>query len=135
MNTKGWHLSRDQTTVLVFYESEEISRLLPGKKDCVSIQLPDKTKMKKQKQHLSSNISEIYVQFKKENPDRKIGFSLFALLHPKWCIPVVAAGTRNICVCTYHQNVKLMLVVMDLSDTYRQIREVCVCDIDNYGYI
>ena len=135
MNTKGWHLSRDQTTVLVFYESEEISRLLPGKKDCVSIHLPDKTKMKKQKQHLSSNISEIYVQFKKENPDRKIGFSLFALLHPKWCIPVVAAGTHNICVCTYHQNVKLMLVVMDLSDTYRQIREVCVCDIDNYDYI
>ena len=32
--------------LLAFYESEEISRLLPGKKDCVSIQLPDQTKMK-----------------------------------------------------------------------------------------
>ena len=75
MNTKGWHLSRDQTkTVLAFYESEEISCLLPVKKDCVSIQLPDKTKTKKQKQHLSSNVSEIYVQFKKKNPDRKLAF-------------------------------------------------------------
>ena len=45
-------------TALAFYESEEISRLLPGKKDCVSIQLPDKTKIKKQKRLLLSNISE-----------------------------------------------------------------------------
>ena len=37
-------------TVLALYESVEISFLLPGKKGCVSILLPDKTIMKKQKQ-------------------------------------------------------------------------------------
>ena len=47
-------------TVLLFYKSEEISCLLPGKKDCVSIALPDKTKIKKEKQLLLSNILEIY---------------------------------------------------------------------------
>ena len=47
-------------TVLAFYESEIISHLHPGKKDWVSIQLQDKTKIKKQKQFLLSNISEIY---------------------------------------------------------------------------
>ena len=51
---------KTKQTVLAFYESEEISHLLREKKDCVSIQLPDKTKMKKQKQLLLSNISEIY---------------------------------------------------------------------------
>ena len=112
-------------TVLAFYESEEISRLLPGKKDCVSIRLPDKTKIKKQKRLLLSNISEIYAQFKKENPDMKSGISTFALLRPKWCIPVGAAGTHIVCVCTYHQNVKLMLVAMN-SSNYRQNNEV-VC--------
>ena len=61
-------------TVLAFYGNEEISRLFSGKKDCVNIRLPDKTKIKKQKRLLLSNISEIYAQFKKENPDRKIGF-------------------------------------------------------------
>lgn len=119
-------------TVIAFYESEEISRLLPGKKDVVTIRLPDKTKMKKQKRLLLSNISEIHVQFKKENPNKKIGFSTFALLRPKWCIPVGAAGTHNVCVCTYHQNVKLMLVAMNSSHNYKQIIEMCVCDVKRY---
>ena len=70
--------------------------------------------------------------FKKENPDRKIGFSTFALLRPKWCIPVGAACTHNVCVCIYHQNVKLMLAAMNSSHHYRQIMEMCVCDVDNY---
>ena len=34
-------------TVLAFYESKEISRLFSGEKDFVSIQLPDKKKIKK----------------------------------------------------------------------------------------
>ena len=72
--------------VSAFYESEQISRLLPGKKDCVSVRLPDKTKTKVQKRLLLSSISEMYTLFKKENPDKKIGLSLFALLGPKWCI-------------------------------------------------
>ena len=80
---------KTKQTVLAFYVSEEISHLLREKKDCVSIQFPDKTKMKKQKQLLLSNISEIYAQLEKENPERKIGFSTFALLcpvvHPCWC--------------------------------------------------
>ena len=37
-------------TVLALYESVEISFLLPGKKGYVSILLPDKTIMEKQKQ-------------------------------------------------------------------------------------
>ena len=120
--TKGW---------LSFYESEEISCLLPGKKDCVTIRFPDKTKIKKQKRLLLSNISEIYAQFKKENPDRKIGFSTFVLLRPKWCIPVGVAGTHNVFTYTYQQNVKLMLVAMN-SSSNRQITKLCVCDVEKY---
>ena len=132
MKTKGWHVSRDQQTVLAFYESEEISCLLTVKKGCVSIWLPDKTKIKKQKWLLLSDISVIYAQFKKENPDRKTGFSMFALLRPKWCIPVGAEGTQNVCICNYHQNLKLMMVAMDSSSIYRQIMKLCVCDVDKY---
>ena len=54
------------------------------------------------------------------------------LLELKWCIPVGAAGTHNVYVCTYHQNVKLTLVAMNSSHNYRQIMEMCVCDVDNY---
>ena len=120
------------TNCSCIYESEEISCLLTVKKGCVSIWLPDKTKIKKQKWLLLSDISVIYAQFKKENPDRKTGFSMFALLHPKWCIPVGAEGTHNVCICNYHQNLKLMMVAMDSSSIYRQIMKLCVCDVEKY---
>ena len=77
--------------------------------------MPDGTKDKVQKRLLLANISEIYTLFKSENADVKIGFSSFALLRPIWCIPVGSAGKHNVCVCTYHQNVKLP----------------CVCDVSN----
>ena len=60
---------------------------------------------------------------------------MFALLHPKWCIPAAAAGTHNVCVDTYHQNVKLMYVAMNLPHNYRQLIEMCASDVDNYDCI
>lgn len=39
-----------------------------------------------------------------------IGFSKFAELRPKYCILAGASGTHSVCVCTIHQNVKLMLL-------------------------
>jgi hypothetical protein len=39
----------------------------------------------------------------------KVGFSKFAILHPKNCILAEASGTHYVCICTTHQNVKLML--------------------------
>ena len=71
-------------SALVFYESEEISHLLPGKKD-VSVQLLDKTRIKKQKHLLLCKISEIYEQFKKENSDKNIGFSKSEMIQPCRC--------------------------------------------------
>ena len=81
--------------------------------------------MKKEKQLILSSISGIYEQFTKENPDRKIGFSTFALLRSKLYMLVGAAGTHNVCVCTYHQNVKL-LVAINSSHNYRYIMKMCV---------
>ena len=69
-----------KVAVLGFYESDHISGLLPRKKDCVTIRLPDKTKTKVQKRLLLANISEIQTSFKNGHPDKKIGFSTYALL-------------------------------------------------------
>ena len=120
-----------KNSVIRFYENEEVSRLRPGMKDCVSIKMPDGTKEKVQKRLLLANILEIYTLFKSEHPDVKIGFSSFALLRPKWCIPVGAAGMHNVCVCTYHQNVKLMLSTVDRSLDYKEVLKLCVCDVSN----
>ena len=78
-----------------------------------------------------ANISEIYVLFKSEYSDIKIGFSKFALLRPKWCLPVGCSGSHNVCVCTYHQNVKLMLSAVDHTLDYKQVMELAVCDVES----
>ena len=101
------------------------------KKDCVSINNENVSKEKFQKRLLLSNIFEIYAYFKAEFPSLKIGFSTFALLQPKWCMLAVVARSHNVCVCTYHQNVKLMLNTVITSLNYKDILKICVCSTEN----
>ena len=56
------------------------------------------------------------MKFKEQNPEIKIGFSKFAELRPEYCILAGASGTQPVCVCVYHQNVKLMLDGLNISE-------------------
>ena len=105
--------------------------MCPGKKDCVSIRNKDGSKEKVQKRLLLANISEIYANFKAEVPSLKIRFSTFALLWPKWCMPVGLAGLYNVCICTYHQNVKLMFSTVNTSLNYKDVLKLFVCSTEN----
>jgi len=57
-----------------------------------------------------SNLKEVYQQFKKNYPIEKIGFSKFAELCPRHCVLARSSGTHAVCLCTIHQNVKLMMI-------------------------
>ena len=92
-----------------FYEFGEISQIMPGKKDCVSIKVND-TRISVQKRLLLGSLKEIYQQFKDQFPVEKIGFSRLAELCPKHCVLAGASGTHAVCVCTIHQNTKLMII-------------------------
>ena len=46
----------------------------------------------------------------------KIGFSKFAELRPQHCVLAGASGTHAVCVCTIHQNVKLMMIGEKIAD-------------------
>ena len=96
-----------QQLVVNFYESDENSRLMPGKKDCVSVQTPQ-GRVTMQKRLVLVNLRELYCSYKDKHPEAKVGFSKFAELRPPYCILAGASGTHSVCVCTYHQNVKLM---------------------------
>ena len=102
-----------------------------GQRDCVSIKNKDGSKEKVQKRLLLVNISEIYANFKAEFSSLKIGFSTFTLLRPKWCMPVHVTGSHHVCVCTYHQNVKLMLNTVNTSLNYKDVLKLCVCSREN----
>lgn len=97
-----------------FYEREDNSRQLPGRKDVKSIKQPDGTRKLIQKKLILSNLKELYETFKKEST-LKIGFTKFTLLRPQHCVLAGSAGTHTVCVCVYHQNVKLMLEGNDNS--------------------
>ena len=101
--------------VCAHYESDEVSRVMPGKKDFVFIRRDGK-RVHIQKRLVLSNLKEIYQDFKVKFPSLKIGFSKFAQLRPKHCVLAGASGTHCVCVCTVHQNVKLMMLELHLTD-------------------
>ncbi len=84
--------------------------------DCLSINVEGK-KVKIQKRLILANLKEVYAQFKQNYPDKKIGFSKFAMLRPKECVLVGASGTHQVCVCTIHNNLKLMMINSRMATT------------------
>lgn len=94
-----------------FYLSDEISRVMPGKKDFISVvQVQGGKRVHQQKRLLLCNLREAYREFKQRHPDLKIGFTKFAMLRPRECVLAGASGTHSVCVCVLHQNVKLMML-------------------------
>ena len=110
-NPRHGHALAVETNDLVqrFYESDEVSRIMPGKKDYVSVRQAEK-RVHIQKRLILGNLREIYQLFKERFPSQFVGFSKFAELRPKHCVLAGASGTHAVCVCTIHQNVKLMMV-------------------------
>ena len=96
-----------------FYCSDDVSRMMPGKKDFVSVEQGEQH-VHIQKRLVLSSLKEVYQLFKDRFPNETVGFSKFAELRPKHCILAGASGTHLVCVCTIHQNVKLMMLGVKL---------------------
>lgn len=129
-NKRGKKLPDDvKQKVVCFFEDDEFSRICPGKKDCVSVRIAGE-KVQKQKRLLLSNIKEMFIAYRDKNGP-EIGFSKFCELRPKWCVTVGAAGTHSVCVCTIHQNVKLMLEASPIKEDYKILIEKTVCSLES----
>jgi hypothetical protein len=90
-----------------FFNNDDISRACPGKRDYV-LTTNEAGKVSVQRRLVMCNLKEAYAIFKQQYPSIKIGFSMFASNRPKHCILAGTSGTHTVCVCIYHQNVKLM---------------------------
>lgn len=146
---KGFLVSPDQrpgkslppetcAAVRDFYASDENSRIMPGKKDCISVKDNEGKKTTVQKRLVLSNLSELYHSFTERFPNLQIGFSKFCELRPKYCILAGPKGTHTVCVCKYHQNVILMLEnskISSLTDgqikNYQDCLRLITCDEPN----
>ena len=76
----------------------------------------------------ASVLERMFMFLSDKHKDLKITFSKFDSLRPKWCITVGSKGTYSVCVCTAHQNVKLLLSSVNLSKDYHELLELIVCD-------
>lgn len=98
-----------------FYNNDLYTRMTPGRKSKVFVQI-DGERVEMQKRLILFDLSELYDLFKIANPKIEIGFSTFAKLRPKNCILAGAKGTHSVCVCTIHQNAKMMLDAIDVKE-------------------
>lgn len=89
-----------------FYLSNDVSRIMPRMKDCVSV-VENGKKLQKQKRLLLFNIHDLHTKFEAAFPDEKIGLTKFQALRPRECISAGPSGTLNVCVCKIHQNMKV----------------------------
>lgn len=78
-----------------FYNSDEVSRMMPGKKDCVTIR-NEHRKIQVQKRLVLANLHEVYQLFKQTFPEYQSGFSKFCDLRPKNCILAGKSGTHTV---------------------------------------
>lgn len=93
---KGKALSLEtKSLVISFYLDDNMSRLMPGKKDFISIK-ENGFRRHKQKRLVLCNLRELYASFGTEYPNNRIGFSTFAALRPENCIFAGASGTHTV---------------------------------------
>ena len=119
----------DSTIKLVktFYYHDDYSRPMPGMKDKISI----KRNVLVGKRLLLWDLDELYSFFKEKHPECKVSRSKFCELRPKECITVGSSGSHSVCVCTYHQNPKMMLAALNISETIHDLTDWIVCDREN----
>lgn len=98
---------------------------MPGKKDFVSVS----RNVHKQKRLILCNLKELFSAFREKFPEAKVSFSKFCSLRPKWCVLAGGAGTHSVCVCTMHQNIKLLLA--PIGANYKELMQLIVCDLAN----
>lgn len=72
----------------------------------------------------------MYANFKNTHPNVKIGLSKFCSLRPKCCELAGSSGTHSVCVCIYHQNIKLMLEGANMNVDYNDLLSHMACDIE-----
>ena len=132
-------LSEDsKQLVLAFYNSNEVSWQAPGRKDRVIIceTCADGSKYKLMEQlRLYANIAE-----RSPSPVfhsafcNNIGLSKFCELRPS-NLKLFEHTPHNICVCSYNENVRLMLVALKQQERMKKVPVLKLLDLKKMKYL
>lgn len=137
----GKILSADvKNTVVTFYEDSISSVMMPGKKDFISVRDGNGVRKYVQKKLLLFDMKELHHQFQREHPEIHIGLTSFKLLRPKHCISAGSSGTHTVCVCAFHQNIKLMIkgklhIILNIEYSFiRKKKHFLVLSVQNPNF-
>ena len=120
--------------VIKFYEDPSVSRMMPGKADCITTRTADGSKEQTQKRYLVMTLAEAYETFKQEQPEIQIGKSKFAEIRPSHVL-LTGQTPQNVCGCIYHSNIILLLEALhkkvpNIIPLYsEEFLKMTVCDI------
>ena len=114
-------LSEDTKQVVhAFYSSNDITWQAPGHKDRVIIREINaegaKVKRTEQVRHMLISLREAYNKFSESPASTNIGLSKFCELRPKK-VKLFDHIPHHVCVCSYHENIHLLLVVLNKYTT------------------
>lgn len=62
------------------YERDDVSRITPGKKQCIT-----RTKVKKQKRYLNDTMKNLHLKFLSEHAEMKLSYTMFCKFRPCMC--------------------------------------------------
>jgi hypothetical protein len=111
----GSALSTDtKKCIVVFYNNSNLSWQAQGRKDRVIIREiveGERLKTTEQVQYTLVSLREAYNKFKKEYPSLKVGLTKFCEWRPAH-VKLFEQIPHQVCVCSYHKNVRLLLVAL-----------------------
>lgn len=121
--------------VHAFYNSNNTSWQAPGRKDRIIIRETsgDGTKSKRTEQlrYLLMSLKEAHHRFIEENTNSNVGLSKFCELRPR-NVKLFDHIPHHVCVCSYHENVRLLLVALKeytaLSIDFKSFVGQVTCD-------
>lgn len=134
--TEQNNLSNIEEKVIQFYNSDEISRQAPGKRDMKSVKEASSGKrVLVPKRHMLMTVGEAFAQFKRENKSILIEKSKFYSLRPQH-VMLVTETPHNVCVCKYHANFDFLLrsisnTVQEFPSTSSHLLSIMCCNVQN----
>ncbi|XP_063953816.1 uncharacterized protein LOC135153700 [Lytechinus pictus] len=107
-HVKTWYLrsrqiSELQKRIISFYERDDVSRCMPGKRDATKA-----GSQKLQNRVLTDYLQNTHAKFCSDNPDVQVSLSKFCKLRPSH-VKLTSLLSRATCLCTSHQNMAFKL--------------------------
>jgi hypothetical protein len=115
-----------RTDIRYFFESDNVSRMCPGKKYYVT-----QKKIKMQKRLLLASMKDLHVKFNQSSA-YKVGYSTFCKLKPFW-VRIPKVSERDTCVCKVHANIEYLVSAMNAAEiidqkTPKEVAAQLCCD-------